>query len=73
VIDGLEKARRSGKKLGRPRIKLDLQKVRELREQGMSIRQIDNELGVSHSTVLRALKGGTKTSPRGVYKEKGKK
>jgi len=63
VIDGLEKAKRSGKKLGRPRKKVDLQKVRELREQGMSIRQIGNELGVSHSTVLRILRGGTKTSP----------
>jgi putative DNA-invertase from lambdoid prophage Rac len=57
VIDGLEKAKRDGKKIGRPRSSIDIKKALELREKGLSYREIARELKASHATVARILNG----------------
>ena len=59
---GLRRAKARGKSLGRPRASIDLDKLRELHGAGLSHRQIADELGtLSHATVGRALRSGTKT------------
>lgn len=52
---GLVRAVQNGKKLGRPRKKVDTHIVREMREMGMAWRQIGLELGVPESTVRKAM------------------
>lgn len=58
---GLEHARRSGKRLGRPR-QVNYEQIRELRRQGNSFQQIQKHLGVSKGAVCRALRGSTPES-----------
>jgi DNA invertase Pin-like site-specific DNA recombinase len=53
---GLAVARNKGKKLGRPRLVIDVKQVRELRGQGASWRDVGRCLGVSPATVLTAFK-----------------
>ena len=53
VVMGLDRAKRQGKKLGRPRVLVDREKVATLRAQGLSIRQIANELKVSKDKIAR--------------------
>ena len=53
---GLDRARKEGKRLGRPRKVFDRQKALRLRRKGLSIRAIAQELGVSHATVHRTLR-----------------
>jgi DNA invertase Pin-like site-specific DNA recombinase len=55
VLAGLSRARAKGKVLGRPRAAVRPERVRRLREQGRSIRQIAAETGVSAMTVQRVL------------------
>jgi DNA invertase Pin-like site-specific DNA recombinase len=55
VSAGLERARRQGKRLGRPSHSIDVQEALRLRQQGLSLRAIATRLGVSHSTVSRHL------------------
>ena len=55
VRAGLRRARESGKQLGRPRVAVDVEKVREMRAEGMSFRAIARLLGVSKSTVARQI------------------
>jgi DNA invertase Pin-like site-specific DNA recombinase len=52
---GLAAARRRGAKLGRPKIAFDLDLARDLRPQGRSIRHIAAALGVTSTTLHRAL------------------
>ncbi len=61
VMLGLKRAQAQGIKLGRPRASIDLEKLRELHGAGLSHRQIAAELGMSHASVGRALRNGTKT------------
>jgi hypothetical protein len=42
----MESARRRGAKIGRPRRRVDLDRARELRAEGKSLRQVSRELGV---------------------------
>ncbi len=56
VRGGLRKAKANGKRLGRPKNKVDTDKVIEYRKQNKSIRQIANELNLSKGTVQRTLK-----------------
>jgi len=42
-------------KRGRPRIELNIDTIRRLREEGWSVRGIASECGVSHRTILRVL------------------
>ena len=52
---GLEAARRRGSKIGRPRRRVDVDRARELRAGGMTLRQTAEELGVGAGTLHRAL------------------
>ena len=56
VMAGLDLARRRGKKLGRPK-KRDDDKIRTLRSQGYSLREIAKLADVSTMAVQRSLKG----------------
>jgi DNA invertase Pin-like site-specific DNA recombinase len=52
---GLAAARRRGARIGRPRARLDLDRARELRAGGRSLRDTAKELGVGAATLQRAL------------------
>jgi DNA invertase Pin-like site-specific DNA recombinase len=52
---GLQRARRAGRVLGRPRVDMDLKRLRALQEQGLSLRQIVAATSISLSTVARYL------------------
>lgn len=52
---GLQRAIRSGKKLGRPKKQIELEKLIALRQQGKSLGQIAKETGVPKETVRRRL------------------
>jgi DNA invertase Pin-like site-specific DNA recombinase len=54
VRAGLERARRLGKRLGRPRAVFDRERARQLRTQGWSWGRIARTLGVSKAAVRRA-------------------
>lgn len=54
---GLNRARRQGKVLGRPRVAVDLQQVRELQAAGVGLRGIAQQTGWSLSSIMRTLKG----------------
>ena len=47
---GLERARRQGKALGRPRVNVSADAIRELRAQNMSWTMIAKKLGIARST-----------------------
>ena len=47
---GLERVRRTGKALGRPQ-QSNIDKVKQLREQGLSMAAIDKECGISKTRV----------------------
>src|SRR5690348_9060755 len=53
LMMGLERARRHGKKLGRPQALVDREQVATLRAKGLSLRQIALELHVSKDKVAR--------------------
>ena len=55
VRAGLRNARVKGKRLGRPRVRVDTSMIASLREEGASYREIAREFGVSVSTVHAAL------------------
>jgi DNA invertase Pin-like site-specific DNA recombinase len=52
---GLERARRQGKRIGRPRVRVDVTKALALQGDGKSIREIATKLGVGAATLHRAL------------------
>lgn len=52
---GLQRARRAGKVLGRPRVEVNFKKLHGMQERGLSLRQIASEAGLSLSTVVRTL------------------
>src|SRR5580658_11061866 len=58
VKSGVAAARRRGARLGRPRARLDTDRLRELRSQGLSIRKIAETLNVGSSPIQRHLGGG---------------
>ncbi|MGE3683315.1 MAG: recombinase family protein [Bdellovibrionales bacterium] len=64
---GLEHARRSGKKLGRPKTRNDSD-IQRLRAKGLSYTQIQKQLGVSRGSVFRALNAVPKTPAQGARK-----
>ena len=57
VLAGLNRARSQGKSLGRPKVVVRKKLVFELRESGLTIRDIADRSGVSPITVQRLLKG----------------
>ena len=58
VKAGLRRAKENGKKLGRPRLSIDLEKIQKLRSQGLSLRAIAKATGISRTTVSDILKLG---------------
>ena len=61
---GLDRARREGKTLGRPRVVVHKMKVQRLHEQGLSHRDIASKLGYSKGTVQRALASASNKPPQ---------
>ena len=57
TIAGLEKARRQGRVGGRPRVVVNRAKVVEMDADGMTMREIADDLGISAASVCRILKG----------------
>src|SRR5229473_702770 len=55
VRAGLRNARAKGKRLGRPRVDVDRGRIAHLRSEGLSIREIADELGYSRSLVHKTL------------------
>ncbi|MCC7540485.1 MAG: recombinase family protein [Deltaproteobacteria bacterium] len=55
VVAGLDRARRRGARLGRPRQTVDVEAARALLAQGLSVRAAGKRLGVSARTLGRAL------------------
>jgi DNA invertase Pin-like site-specific DNA recombinase len=55
VRAGMRKAKADGKKVGRPPIEVDIEKVLGLVGEGKSLRQIARELGISKSKVWSVL------------------
>src|ERR1017187_2020934 len=55
TLAGLEKARRAGRVGGRPRLIVDRAKVAQMDAEGMTTREIGEELGVSAASVCRLL------------------
>lgn len=55
VKSGLARARREGKKLGRPTCHFNIEKARELHKKGFSLRNIARDVGVSKSTLHKYL------------------
>jgi len=54
VKAGLRRARENGKKLGRPRVAVDANRIAVLRAQGRSWAKISRELGIGKGTAQRA-------------------
>jgi DNA invertase Pin-like site-specific DNA recombinase len=52
---GLERARRQGKVLGRPRVEVDADEVRKLRAQGFSWSAVSAQVGLPRTTCQRAV------------------
>lgn len=58
VRAGLRRARNNGKRLGRLRTQVSVWKLRQLRSEGLSMRNIARKVGVSKSTVCDILRQG---------------
>jgi DNA invertase Pin-like site-specific DNA recombinase len=65
VRAGIDRARASGKRLGRPRAVVDLEAVRARLTRGESLRGVARSLRLHHATVARALTRGAETLPPG--------
>ena len=61
VAMGLERVRRQGKRIGRPRIEVDPRQIAGLRARGHSWNQIANQLGIGKGTAQRAYANLPKT------------
>jgi DNA invertase Pin-like site-specific DNA recombinase len=57
TIAGLEKARKQGRIGGRPRVVVNRAKVVEMDADGLTMREIAEEMGISAASVCRILKG----------------
>ena len=67
TIAGLDRARRAGRVGGRPRLVVNRAKVVQMDAEGMTTREIGEELGVSAASVCRILNGvAAHVSPPGV-------
>ncbi len=62
---GLERAREQGKTIGRPLgAVVDTEEIHSLRSQGLSLRAIAKQVGISHPTVASILNGKNPTAKR---------
>jgi len=53
IMGGLARAKKSGKSLGRPRVKVDLAEIHRLKNNGYSIRKIAAMISIPSATVSR--------------------
>jgi DNA-binding CsgD family transcriptional regulator len=53
---GMERSRKAGVVIGRPKL-VDVEPIKALRAQGLSMRNIAKQLGISPASVCMALKG----------------
>ncbi|MBI2390068.1 MAG: recombinase family protein [Deltaproteobacteria bacterium] len=60
---GVAAARRRGKRIGRPERRFDLDEAMQLRDEGLSIREIASRMNVGRSIVHRALAGAVPQVP----------
>lgn len=63
VVAGLRNARSKGVRLGRPRKQCPVDKILELKQQGISIRDIAKELNLSRGTVYRVIETAVPKTP----------
>jgi DNA invertase Pin-like site-specific DNA recombinase len=56
VHAGLAKARKQGRIGGRPRLVLDYRKIHALHQEGSTVREIAEEMGISPASVHRIVK-----------------
>ena len=56
VKAGLRRAQENGKRLGRPKASVDVEKIHQWRSEGVSFRAIAKRLGVSHPTVMASVR-----------------
>lgn len=63
ILAGLRRARAEGIRLGRPAKEINLERIRELRAEDRSIREIAQILGLSKSRVANALQGIAPRTP----------
>jgi DNA invertase Pin-like site-specific DNA recombinase len=61
VLAGLENAKAKGVELGRPKSRFDTALAIKLSQEGLGVRKIAKQVGVSYGTVHRYLKGVTQT------------
>ena len=54
---GLERARKQGKTLGRPKATVNATEIRALRERGLSWGAVSREVGLARATCQRAVEG----------------
>jgi len=55
TLAGLARAKREGKSLGRPEVRVDVVRVRKMQREGLGLRPIAAKLGCSVNTLQRAL------------------
>jgi DNA invertase Pin-like site-specific DNA recombinase len=55
VIAGLRQAKKKGKKLGRPRVRFDVEMARRLRGEGLSYKVVAKRLGISVGAIHEVL------------------
>jgi DNA invertase Pin-like site-specific DNA recombinase len=58
IMSGLSRARAQGKRLGRPPVAVDADRVRALRRKGLSLRAIAREMSISKDAAARVLGSG---------------
>ena len=63
VSAGIRNARAKGKRLGRPRQHVDLNRIQDMRVAGMSLRQIAATLKIGYGTVRTALESSERKTP----------
>jgi DNA invertase Pin-like site-specific DNA recombinase len=63
VNAGIRNARANGKRLGRPRQHVDLDRIRDMRAAGMSLRQVAANLALGYGTVRAALESSERKTP----------
>ncbi len=55
VKSGLRRARENGKRIGRPELSVDEGEIRRLRAEGRSLREIAQQVGISHTKVAQII------------------
>src|SRR5689334_15645590 len=72
VSAGIRNARAKGRKFGRPIRVVDQDRILQLREEGASLRQIAENLGVGYGTIRERLKTSERKTPRKTGGEKAR-